>query len=309
MGPPPGIIAVFNAKGGVGKTTTAVNLAVCLAAMGRRVLLVDMDAQGNATTSFGSPQLPEVGTYELITGRCSLAEAMRPTFVDGLWLVGATDGLNAIDLELAENPPAHGVLRDIVAGEGHGIDLVIIDCPPGVGAATVNALVSAHGVLAPANPTPFAHDGLARTWAMVGRIRTALNPELRVVGVVMSLVEDGAHAWQDDVARVIHAEFGTLVFPRAIGHAPDLFVAAASHGVPAVLLAPAAPEAETFVDLAGWLLEREPRLHGADGAPLPPRAAVTASLHSSHLELAKEGYFDRLGNIPIVPGLMMDVAE
>ncbi|MGE5503058.1 MAG: ParA family protein [Actinomycetota bacterium] len=298
----PGIIAVFNAKGGVGKTTTAVNLAVCLAMMGRRVLLVDMDAQGNATTSFGSSELPGLGTYELITGRCTLAEAMRPTFVDNLWLVGATDGLNAMDLELAGDPPAHGVLRDIVATQGQDLDLVVIDCPPGVGAATVNALVSAHGVLCPANPTPFAHDGLARTWAMVGRIRAALNPELRVVGVVMSLVDDGVRVWQDDVAAVIRAEFGALVFPQPIGHAPDLFGAAAAYGVPAVMFAPIAAEVSAFIDLALWLLAREPRLGGeADERPVPPRAVVCAGLQSSHLRLAKAGYFEQQGNIPALP--------
>lgn len=302
----PPIIAVFNAKGGVGKTTTVVNLATCLAAFGRRVLVIDMDAQGNATTSFAQAQLPQVGTYDLITGRLPLARITMPTLIDGVSLVGTTDDLGIIDVELAVSPLKHGVLRSILAELPEGeVDLVLVDCPPAIGAMTVNALLSAHAVIVPVNPTPFAHDGLMRTWRIVKRLHATLNPGLFIQGVLVTLADvEGESEWS--LERVMQAELGDLLYDLRIGHDPQVFVAAAGHGLPAVIYDPASEGARQYLDLAQKVLEGEPRLRRvASGLtetpqPAPVRSRIEAenALAAWHGRARESGMLDTRVNVP-----------
>ncbi|CAA7619565.1 ParA family protein [Magnetospirillum sp. UT-4] len=299
----PPIIAVFNAKGGVGKTTTVVNLAVCLAAFGRKVLVVDVDAQGNATTSFAKAELPRRGTYDLMTGRATLAEVMHPTFIDGVSLVGATDDLGIVDVELAVSSLQQGRLRDLIAAGGGELDIVLVDCPPAIGAMTVNALISAHAVIVPANPTPFAHDGLMRTWHIVKRFRSTLNPALFVHGVLLTLA-DSQQEWA--MEHVMKAELGDLVYPVRVSHEPRVFVDAAGHGLPACVFAPASAGAREYLSLAEQVLLGEPRLHrtvlnlagNPDPVPAASRQAAENALSAWHVKARDMGLLNQTINIP-----------
>jgi chromosome partitioning protein len=265
----PSIIAVFNAKGGVGKTTTTVNLAVCLAAFGRKVLVVDVDAQGNASASFGLPDLPQVGTYDLISGKVGLDEVAKPTLIENVSLVAATNSLGVVDVELATTSIKHGTLRTLLATDAHQFDLVLIDCPPALGALTINALTSAHAVLIPVNPTPFAHEGLVRTWKLVKRLQQAVNKDLFVEGILVTLSEEDEKATNLLLEPVMRAEFGNLVFPIRVPHDVQVFVLAAAHGVPACLFAPESLGANAYLDLAERVLDDEPfLLRVATGAAL-----------------------------------------
>ena len=156
------ILAIFNAKGGVGKTTSAVNLAACFAAMDQRVVLFDLDAQGNATSSLGLKNAPDIGTYDVITGKAKITDALRPTFMDGLSLVGATRNLATIDVDMALGDTTSGILSRVVQPIADDFDLLILDCSPTFGSMTMNALVSANAVLVP-SPTLSPHPALRRT--------------------------------------------------------------------------------------------------------------------------------------------------
>ncbi|MBF0325782.1 ParA family protein [Magnetospirillum moscoviense] len=305
MSSPP-IIAVFNAKGGVGKTTTVVNLAACLAALGRRVLVIDMDAQGNATTSFATTELPRKGTYNLVTGSAGIAEVVHPTLIDGVSLVGATDDLGIIDVELAVGSMGKGhVLRDHISDlPDDSFDLVLVDCPPAIGAMTVNALASAHAVIVPANPTPFAHDGLMRTWRIVKRLAATINPALYIQGVLLTLAEQDADWGVEDVMA---AELGSLVFPLRVPHDPKVFVEASGHGLPAAVFAPNSPGARVYLDLAELVLADENRLWRAakgaatdppDLAPTRSRAEAENALAGWNVKARDQGLLDRRVNIP-----------
>ncbi|MDA8231504.1 MAG: ParA family protein [Magnetospirillum sp.] len=303
----PSIVAVFNAKGGVGKTTTVVNLAVCLAALGRRVLVIDMDAQANASASFGVAGPTGKGTYDLITGQAGLAETVRPTPFDGVSLVVATDDLTVVDIELASSEMDHAMLRTILAEAGTDFDVVLLDCPPATGVMTVNALVSAHAVLVPATPTPFAHDGLMRTWRIIKRIQTSLNPGLWVQGVLITLADED-ETIHLELQKVIRAELGHLVHETLIPDDPGVFVNASGHGLPACVYAPGSRGARSYLDLAEHLLAGEPRLRrlalglASNPEPLPARgrAEAEASLAAWHRAARETGMLERAANLPPV---------
>lgn len=260
------ILAVFNAKGGVGKTTTAVNIAVCFAAMGRKVMLFDLDAQGNATTSLGQDELPSIGVFDVITGAATLEEARISTFIDNLTLVGATSNLAVVDINKTGKDRDHSILRKIVMDHKETIDIVVMDCPPAFGELTVNALVSAHAALIPSPPTPFAHDGLIRTWTVIGRIRTTLNQNLRVIGILPTFLHGKeaiepagkvVNACDAGILYAMKAEYGDLVHPVGIPLNSELFTSAAAKGIPACVLDPNAASSLAYVDIAVRILPRQ----------------------------------------------------
>ena len=249
--PLPVMVAVFNQKGGVAKTTTACNLAVCLTAFGYRVLLVDLDTQGNATSSFGFSPLPASGAFEVITGRAKIAEVALDTAYEGLWLLPATMSLRDNDHLLAHAGRRRGVLETRLAETG--VEVVIVDCPPALAAATATALASASAVLMPVRPDPFAHEGLVNTWYEIKRIRESVNMQLGVAGILLTM--SGSEATGDDVAQVIRAEFGEQVY--AVEIATDAKVAeAAQLSLPVAVLDPDGLAGRAYVDAAQELLNR-----------------------------------------------------
>lgn len=250
----PVVLAVFNQKGGIGKTTTTVNLAACLAALGRTVCVIDLDSQGNATSSLGVSPPPAVGAYDVMVGRVPLAEAVKPTRVPGVTVCAASDDLAAVDIELAADPNRPQMtLRRRIEASHPGADFVLVDCPPALGMLPVNALAAADGVIMPVSPQPLAHDGLHKAWHHVGVIRNHLNPRLVVEGILITFGEESPEAQVQ--AETIRREFGFRVFGTVIPHDP-VVIAASSKDIPVALYQPEGTVANCYLNLAGEILER-----------------------------------------------------
>jgi len=269
---PPVMVAVFNQKGGVAKTTTACNLAVSLTAFGYRVLLVDLDTQGNATASFGVAPLPAEGAFEVITGRADIADVALDTAYEGLWLLPATQSLRDNDHLLTPSGRRRGLLEARLAGTG--VDIVVVDCPPSLAAATSTALASATAVLMPVHPDPFAHDGLVNTWYEICRVRETVNYQLGVAGILLTMTEpDPTGA---DVARVIRAEFGDQVLDVEIP-AKVKVAEAAQLGLPVTVLDPDGPAGLSYVEATREMLALLAR-QNRHWAHLPEAASLETAL-------------------------------
>lgn len=215
----PRIMAVANQKGGVGKTTTAINLSAALAEAGRTVLLVDLDPQGNASTGLGiSPDDRNVTTYDFILGDATPNEAILPTNVQGLFIIPATTDLSSADIELIANEKRSFLLHDALrdpAMAAFGFDYVLIDCPPSLSILTVNALVSAHSVVVPLQSEFFALEGLSQLMLTIRDVREAANPGLRIEGVALTM-HDRRNKLSHQVEADARNTLGELVFKTLI---------------------------------------------------------------------------------------------
>ncbi len=269
--PPPGIaipprkprrtIAVANQKGGVGKTTTAINLGTALAAVRRRVLIVDLDPQGNASTGFGIAHAERTtSSYDVLMGEAALAEAVVEAAVPGLYVLPSVIDLSGAEIELAQAPRREYRLRDALAGAVGGYDYVIIDCPPALGLLTVNALVAADSLLVPLQCEFFALEGLSKLLGTVERVRQHLNPSLDIQGVVLTMYDKRnnlSYQVADDVRRHMGRVVYDTVIPRNIrvSEAP-------SHGKPVLLYDLKCAGSQAYVHLAGEMLRRDRRALG-----------------------------------------------
>jgi chromosome partitioning protein len=242
------VYALANQKGGVGKTTTAVNLAACIAEAGYEVLLIDMDAQANATVGLGLPKDADPTIYEVLSGQAQLAEAIRPTAVEHLAMVPASPDLAGANVELPRVDGSEHRLREALVGVRDRYAFTILDCPPSLGPLTVNALVAADRVIVPVQAEYFALEGLAGLLDTLSLIQRELNPTLTIAGMVLTM-HDGRTRLAQDVEHEIREHFPQLVFdtviPRnvRIGEAP-------SFGVPVIHHDPHCAGADAYFELA-----------------------------------------------------------
>ncbi len=250
------IIAVANQKGGVGKTTTAINLSTSIALSGYRVLVVDLDPQGNLTSGVGHKgQRAEAGTiYEALLSDQEPGAFLLKTAVENLWLIPSDRSLTGAEIELVSTPEREHRLKRVMDPLKERFDFIFIDCPPSLGLLTLNALVAADAVLIPLHCEYFALEGLAELVGTMRRVRSALNPSLDIEGVLLTMYDDRTNLGQL-VARDVRDYFREKVFdtiiPRNVrlGEAP-------SHGLPCVVYDARSRGAAAYIALAKELLNR-----------------------------------------------------
>jgi chromosome partitioning protein len=253
-------IAVANQKGGVGKTTTAINLATALAAIGWRVLLIDLDPQGNASTGLGvSPSQRKQSSYDVLIGSASVTEAAVATRVPRLDLLPATVDLSGAEIEMVGlEDRAHRLGKALAAIAPGRWDIVLIDCPPSLGLLTVNALVAARHLLVPLQAEFFALEGLSQLLQTVERIRVAFNPDLSILGVALTMF-DRRNNLSQAVGDDVRACLGTAVFDTVVPRNVRLSEAP-SHGLPALIYDLKCPGSEAYIRLAREVIGRLPQL-------------------------------------------------
>lgn len=256
-------IAIANQKGGVGKTTTAINVGTALAATGQRVLLLDLDPQGNASTGLGIGRADRKhSTYDLLVTDLTLDDAAVQTKVPGLDIVPATQDLSGAEIELIEfDARTHRLDAALERHKAGRWDVVLIDCPPSLGLLTINAMVAAHALLVPLQCEFFALEGLSQLLNTVERIRSRFNPGLSILGVALTMY-DRRNRLTDQVSDDVRAVLGRVVFDTVIPRNVRLSEAP-SHGVPALIYDYRCAGSEAYIALAREVIERLPKLKKA----------------------------------------------
>ena len=261
----PRILAIANQKGGVGKTTTAINLATALAAIHEKVLLIDLDPQGNASTGLGVPRSDRaIGCYRLLTENIPLETAVRDTFIPDLSLVTAEADLAGAEIELVGLERREFRLRDAIAPlrtDAAPYSFVLIDCPPSLGLLTLNGLVAADGVLVPLQCEFYALEGISGLVRTIEMVKRSLNPSLRLQGIVLTMF-DKRNNLSDLVAADARGFFGQTVYDTVIPRNIRISEAP-SHGKPVLLYDFRSPGAQSYVRLAGEVLRRERAMEGS----------------------------------------------
>jgi len=259
----PKVIAIANQKGGVGKTTTTINLGTALAAIGKQVVILDLDPQGNASTGLGVPPADrKITTYDVLVGEQPLERALVDTIVPGLALAPSDPDLSGAELELASAPRRsyrmrHAIdrLRKRLADAGQKVDYVLIDCPPSLNLLTVNALTSADSVLVPLQCEFFALEGLSQLMRTIDLVRTNLNPKLALQGVVLTMY-DGRNNLSGQVEADVREHFGDQVYQTLIPRNVRVSEAP-SFGKPVLLYDLNCTGSQAYIALAKEIVQQE----------------------------------------------------
>ena len=254
---PTKVIAVANQKGGVGKTTTAVNLAACLAAVGQKILLFDLDPQANATSGVGLEKIEDASAYRVLLGEGSLLEKIKPTAFERLEMIPSEVDLCAADIELSRMENHLQRVRQLLQPvlDSARFDLVLIDCPPSLGILTLNAFTACDGILVPLQCEYYALEGISMMHRVLGQLRDAgVNPRLEIFGVVMTMF-DGRTKLANEVVGEVRNLLGAKVFETMIPRTTKL-AEAPSHGQPIIYYDKYSSGAAAYELLAQEVLER-----------------------------------------------------
>lgn len=264
----PRILTLANQKGGVGKTTTAINLATALAAIGERVLIVDLDPQGNASTGLGITRTNrDVSSYDLLVGEATVAQAAIMTSVPNVAIVPSTMDLLGVELTIAQHADRAFKLRNAfkqlsdLAINDKPVSYILIDCPPSLNLLTINALVAADAVLVPMQCEFFALEGLSQLLQTIEQIRSTLNPRLSIQGVVITMY-DKRNSLSEQVLQDVRSEMGDLVYDTVIPRNVRL-AEAPSYGKPALLYDLKSAGSQAYLRLATEVIRRERQLAAA----------------------------------------------
>ncbi len=269
--PPVRTLAISNQKGGVGKTTTAINLGTALAAAGERVLILDLDPQGNASTGVGvPPEARSITMYDVLTRQATVLQAMARTNVTNLSIVPANSDLVSLESDLMKDAARPYKLRDALAQlaadqssvlEGKPFTYVLIDCPPSLSLLTLNAMTAANAVLVPIQCEFFALEGMSQLKDTVDQIKATLNPKLEIQGVVLTM-HDQRTAFSREIADSVRAYFGPKVYETVIPR--NIRVAEApSHGQPILIYDHACIGSQAYIQLANEVMAREKPMRAA----------------------------------------------
>ncbi|MFC5358418.1 ParA family protein [Azospirillum himalayense] len=253
------VISIANQKGGVGKTTTTINLATALAAIGKRVLVIDLDPQGNASTGLGIPRAERrVGIYDVLFDGMPLEDAATVSTVPNLSIITSSVDLSGAEVELVTSERREFRLREAVDKSALEYDYVLIDCPPALGLLTLNALVASHAVMVPLQCEFYALEGLSHLVRTIERVKRAFNPDLDIHGVVLTMF-DKRNNLSDMVAADVRGFFGEKVYDTVIPRNVKVSEAP-SHGKPVLIYDMRCPGSQAYIHLAGEVLRREKRL-------------------------------------------------
>lgn len=250
----PKIIAIANQKGGVGKTTTAINLGAAFAELKKNVLLIDLDPQGNASTGLGvGPDRRNITTYDVLSGDATVPDAIQQTNVHGLAIIPATTDLSSADIELLDNKKRSFLLRDVLQ-DVVGYDYILIDCPPSLNILTVNAMVAAHSIIVPLQSEFFALEGLSQLILTVRDVRQSANPNLRIEGIVLTMY-DSRNNLSLQVEQDARDNMGEMVFKTVIPRNVRLSEAP-SFAMPVLMYDGTSKGSVAYRDLAKEVIEK-----------------------------------------------------
>jgi chromosome partitioning protein len=259
QGIPARVLAVANQKGGVGKTTTTINLATAMAAVQKKVLIIDLDPQGNASTGLGLySDARKINTYHLLMGEADLSDAISETNIPGLSVLPSGVDLSGAEIELVEVENRLYRLKTALTGGVSSFDYILIDCPPALGLLTLNALVAAHSVLVPLQCEFFALEGISHLVRTINRVRKAYNPSLDIQGIVLTMF-DRRNNLSDSVALEVRDHFGDIVYDTVIPRNVRVSEAP-SYGKPVLLYDTSCAGSQAYIHLASEVLRREQAL-------------------------------------------------